>query len=168
MNLAQVFAAELQRESINTRKLLERVPEDKFDWQPHAKSMKLLKLATHIAEIPGMFATGAVKTNELDFARSTYKRPEVKTTEELLQFFDNTLATALEALSETPAEEMDNNWAMRNGETEIFTLPKKAVIRTICLNHLYHHRGQLSVYLRLLDVPVPGVYGPTADEMVFG
>ena len=167
MSIVNSFTAELKRESVSTRKLLERVPQEKFDWQPHDKSMKLLRLAAHIAEIPGLFATGVAQAEELDFTKSNYKQPAITTTQELLTFFDETLQKALSALPAMPEEDMEKTWTMRNGETVIMALPKKAVIRTLCLNHIYHHRGQLSVYLRLLDVAVPSVYGPTADESIF-
>ena len=167
MSIINSFTAELKRESVSTRKLLERVPEKEFDWQPHAKSMKLLQLAAHIAEIPGMFATGVAQNDGLDFAKGQYVPPTVTTSKELLAYFDETLEKALAALPAMPEEDLEKNWTMQNGETVYVTLPKKAVIRTLCLNHIYHHRGQLSVYLRMLDVAVPSVYGPTADEQLF-
>lgn len=164
MVLTQILLAELQREAQNTRKMLERTPEDQFKWQPHAKSMSLISLASHIAEIPGLFVTQTLKSNEMNFATSKYKRPVFDTSVELLQFYDETLQNAVATLQEASDEDLALTWTMRNGEHIILSLPKRAVIRSLCLNHVVHHRGQLSVYLRLLDVPVPGMYGPSADD----
>jgi uncharacterized damage-inducible protein DinB len=164
MQLTKSLFLELERESVNTRKMLAAVPEDKFSWQPHAKSMNLMRLASHIAEIPGMFVTNALASDSLDFATFNYQPKEVSSTEELLKFYDETLQPALEALKKATEEDLMKHWVMSQGEIELVNLPKFALIRSLCLNHIVHHRGQLSVYLRLLEVPVPGVYGPSADE----
>ncbi|KAA9340153.1 DinB family protein [Adhaeribacter soli] len=164
MQLAKSFFLELERESKNTRKMLTAVPEDKFSWQPHAKSMSLMRLAAHIAEIPGMFVTHALASDSLDFATFNFQPKEVKSSGELLEFYDETLQPALEALKAASEDDLMKHWVMRQGEIELVNLPKFAIIRSLCLNHIVHHRGQLSVYLRLLDVPVPGMYGPSADE----
>ena len=164
MQLTKSLFLELERESVNTRKMLAAVPQDKFSWQPHAKSMSLMRLASHIAEIPGMFVTQALASDSLDFATFNYQPKKVRSTEELLKFFDETLQPALETLKKATEEDLMKHWVMRQDEIELVNLPKFAVIRSLCLNHIVHHRGQLSVYLRLLEVPVPGVYGPSADE----
>ena len=157
------FLSELQHEATSTKKILERVPEDKLDWKPHEKSMTLGRLATHIAELT-RFITIILTSDELDFATGKYKPTIAKSSEELLQIFREKLDGAIEALKNASDEKMRENWSLRNGEQIFFTLPRMAAIRGLAMNHIIHHRGQLSVYLRLLDVPVPGMYGPTADE----
>jgi uncharacterized damage-inducible protein DinB len=164
MSLITALVAELRHESANTRKMLERLPQDQFDWQPHEKSMSLIQLAAHIAEIPDMFVVQAITEEELDFAKSKYSSPVIQSTEALLASFDANLARALTTLQATTEEALNQIWTMRQGETVFAALPRKIVIRNLCLNHLIHHRGQLSVYLRLAGIPVPGMYGPSADE----
>jgi uncharacterized damage-inducible protein DinB len=163
-NLAAAFIAELQQEAQTTRKCLERVPEDKFDYKPHEKSMTFGQLATHVAEMVG-WATVTVKTEQLDFA-TDYQPFEAKTNAELVEFFEKHLSEAVEALENTSDEEMMENWTLRNGETVYFTMPRIQVLRGMVFNHIIHHRGQLSVYLRLNDIPVPSLYGPSADEQM--
>jgi len=162
-NRAQAFLNELENEAKVTRSCLERVPADKFDWKPHEKSMSMGRLATHCAEMFG-WTKPTLKQDVLDFATGDLVPFEPKTTEDLLAFFDDHIATAKAVLAETPDEVFMTNWTLRNGETEYFTMPKIAVMRTFVLNHIVHHRGQLSVYLRLNDIPVPSIYGPSADE----
>lgn len=162
MTKAQIFLAELKQESIATKKILAAVPLDKSDWKPHAKSMSLVQLASHVAEIPGWFQETLLQ-DVLDFAKMEYKPFVPSNTDELLALLDKNLQRATEILTEFPDENMNDNWTMRSGETVYFTLPKEQVVRTWCLNHWYHHRAQLGVYLRLLDIPVPGTYGPSAD-----
>ncbi len=163
MSLNQTLIAELKQESANTRKMLERVPIEKNEWTPHAKSMKLGRLATHIAEVPG-WITMMLTTPELDLAAGTMKSTVAATHEELLAIFDSKLEGAITALENASAEDFEKSWILMMGEHVIYDLPRAAFIRTLGYSHLIHHRGQLSVYLRLLDVPVPGVYGPTADD----
>lgn len=155
---------ELKLEAANTRKMLERVPVDKNDWKPHEKSMKLGRLATHIAELPG-WITMTMMTDELDFEQFEYKQHMPATTEELLAKHDENVAQAISILENANYEDFDKMWTMRRGDHIFFTLPKKVVMRSFSFNHMYHHRGQLSVYLRLLHVPVPGIYGPSADDV---
>jgi uncharacterized damage-inducible protein DinB len=164
MALNQALIAELQQEAANTHKLLERVPAEHMDWQPHAKSMSLTRLATHIAELPG-WITMALNTHELDLGARDYKPNMAKTAEELIAIHNKNVAGAKEALSNATDEQLAEPWTLRQGDHVIFTLPKVAVIRSAAMNHMIHHRGQLSVFLRLLDVPLPGIYGPTRDEM---
>lgn len=162
--LNQSLIPELQHEATSTKKMLEKVPADKFDWKPHDKSMSLGKLAAHVANIPN-WLTLALTTDEFDFAKAGYKEDTAATPQELLAVFDNKYQQALQALQNASDEALRTSWTFRSGDHVIFTLPRIAAIRTLAMNHLLHHRGQLSVYLRLLDVPVPGMYGPSADEM---
>lgn len=164
MSYITPLVGELQRESANTRKILARVPAEQFNYKPHEKSMSLLELASHVAELPGMFVADVIAGEELDFAKTPYKSQAISSPEELMAFFEANLSRAVEALQNTTVENLEQDWTMRNGEHVIVSLPRKAVIRTIALNHLIHHRGQLSVYLRLLGIAVPGMYGPSADD----
>jgi uncharacterized damage-inducible protein DinB len=161
--IAAAFIAELEHEAKVAREVLSRIPADKFDWKPHEKSMPFGRLASHVAE---MFAwTPSTLTQpELDFSKFDYKPFEPTSTEELLEFLDKNVAEAIEALRITTNEQFMENWTMRNGETVYFTMPKVAVMRSFVMNHIVHHRGQLSVYLRLNDIAVPSIYGPSADE----
>lgn len=161
--LASAFLGELENEAKVTRQVLERVPADKFDWKPHEKSMTMGRLAVHVAEMFG-WTKATLKSDVLDFSTMDYKPFEPKTCDELLAFYDDHIAKAKAILSETSDETFLTDWTMRNGETVYFTMPKVAVMRTFVMNHIIHHRGQLSVYLRLNDIPVPSIYGPSADE----
>jgi uncharacterized damage-inducible protein DinB len=164
MSLITALIAELKHESTNTRKILERLPEEQFTFQPHEKSMSLLELASHIAEIPGMFVAQAITKEKLDFAASAYSPPVIDSSTALLAFFEDNVNRAVAALEGTTEEALNKIWTMCQGETIFVSLPRKVIIRNLGLNHLIHHRGQLSVYLRLVGVPVPGMYGPSADE----
>ena len=154
---------EIKHEGAQTKKLLERVPFDKFDWSPHEKSMKLGRLAVHVAEIP-RWSSRILEATEFDFTKSGYKPAEVHSTEELVQLSENNIQKALDDFNAAKDEDLMASWTFRRGEHVIFTLPRAAAIRTLAMNHLLHHRGQLSVYLRLLHIPIPGMYGPSADE----
>ncbi|MBX3289366.1 MAG: DinB family protein [Acidobacteria bacterium] len=161
--IASAFIAEMQQEAAVARKCLERIPAEKFDWKPHEKSMAFGSLASHVAEMFGW--TGATLQHpELDFAKMDYKPLDPASNEDLVEFFDKTVAEAIDVLRNTPDEVFMEPWTLRNGETVYFTLPKVAVMRSMVMNHIIHHRGQLSVYLRLNDIPVPSIYGPSADE----
>ncbi len=162
-NIATGLLGELSQEAATTRKLLERIPPELFDFKPHEKSMAMGRLATHIAEMLSWIAQNC-NTHELDFATMEYKPFEPQTTAELVAYFDKNVAEVMETLKNTSDEAMREDWSLRNGETVYFTLPRIASIRTMCMNHAWHHRGQLSVYLRLNDIPVPAIYGPSADE----
>jgi len=164
MALNQVLIAELQQEAANTHKMLERVPAGHMDWQPHAKSMSLTRLATHIAELPG-WITMTLNTQELDLGAMDYKPNLAGDVAELVAIHNKSVAGAEEALKNATDEQLAEPWTLRQGDHVIFTLPRAAVIRSMVMNHMIHHRGQLSVFLRLLDVPLPGIYGPTRDEM---
>ena len=161
--LASAFIAEMQQEAATARKCLERVPTDKFDWKPHERSMAFGRLAVHVAEMFG-WTTAAIQQDELDFAKADYKPAEPRNTEELVEFLDKTVAEAIDVLRNASDEQFMQPWTLRNGETVYFTMPRVAVMRSMVMNHIVHHRGQLSVYLRFNDIAVPALYGPSADE----
>jgi uncharacterized damage-inducible protein DinB len=163
MSLGQQLWSELQHEAANTRKLLAAVPFDKADFKPHEKSMSLKQLAAHVAEITGWWKECLVQ-DELDFAKDGGERKQYQSTQDILDWYDVLVANAKTIIENATDEDFAKPWTMRNGDQIFFTMPKAAVVRTWCLNHLFHHRGQLTVYLRLLNVPVPGMYGPTADN----
>ncbi|MBS1518137.1 MAG: DinB family protein [Bacteroidetes bacterium] len=163
MTLSESLLAEFQREAQLTRKMLERLPDGKFDYKPHDKSMSLGKLSSHIADIPNWVGV-TIETEELDFADFEYKPFEANTRDELLKAFDGFVANAVEVFKRNDDEKLMGNWTMKNGDQVYFTMPKAAVLREFVFNHNTHHRGQLSVYLRMNDVPLPSIYGPTADE----
>jgi uncharacterized damage-inducible protein DinB len=163
MSLNQTLITELKMEAANTRQILERVPIDKNDWKPHQKSMALGRLATHIAETPGWVMT-TMNSDTLDFAKSNYKSNVAQSNEELLRILDQNVSEAITALENAKDEDFEKMWTMRNGEQLYFTLPKKVVLRTYAFSNNFNHRAQLGVYLRLLNIPVPGMYGTTADE----
>lgn len=156
---------ELQHEAANTRKILERVPMDKATWKPHDKSTTLASLATHVARLP-LWVERVMTKDGFDAAApgAFPKQEQPKTSKELLDTLDNSVAAATKSLQAASDEDLMKPWSFSMGEHKVFTLPRVAALRTMGLSHLYHHRGQLSVYLRLLDVPVPGMYGPSADE----
>ena len=162
-NIATSLIAEMEQEAVTTRKTLERIPTEKFDWKPHEKSMTFVRLASHIAEMYG-WTNHTLEESELDFAKMDYTPYVPASTEELVSFFDKTYASAIESLKRTSDETFMEPWSLKNGEQTYFTMPKVAVMRGMVLNHIVHHRGQLSVYLRLNDIPVPALYGPSADE----
>lgn len=158
------FLAELEQEAQTTRRVLERVPGDKLSWKPHAKSMSLGQLATHVATIPGVIAQILVK-DSLDL--SGFEEPAAKSAAELIPSFNDGLRTAREILGSMEEQKLLGTWKLTGNGKELLAMPRLAVVRSVLLNHWYHHRGQLSVYLRLLDVPVPSIYGPSADENPF-
>ncbi len=162
MKLSQVLLAEVNQEAKATRALLAAVPFDKADFKPHEKSMSLKHLATHVAEISGWWKECLVQ-DELDFAKGDYTPKVFNSTDDILALHDKHIVQADKILNEVSETEFEKPWTMRSGEAIYFTMPKSQVVRTWCMNHLYHHRAQLGVYLRLLDVPLPGTYGPTAD-----
>jgi uncharacterized damage-inducible protein DinB len=163
MSICESLAAELRQEAKTTRRILERVPEGSFDWKPHERSMSLGRLAGHVAELPSLIVP-ALTQDELNFAAGTYQPFFPTSTAELLEKFDHNIGAAAELLSGQPDERMNDTWRLGSGEQTFFAGPRAAAVRMLALNHVVHHRGQLSVYLRLLDVPVPSIYGPSADE----
>ncbi|MCW3114636.1 MAG: hypothetical protein JWR18_3032 [Segetibacter sp.] len=162
--LNQSFISELKHEAGSTKRILERVPEGKFDWKPHEKSMTLGRLAAHVAELPG-FLNSILTMDDFDFAKGHYKPSFPKTPEELMNVFQEKLDEVVQTLENTSDEKMHLNFTLRSGEHVIASIPRMVAVRSMALNHLIHHRGQIAVYLRLLDIPVPGLYGPSADEM---
>jgi len=163
MSFKTSFIPELKNESASTKKMLEKVPLDKADWKPHEKSMTIGRLATHIAETARWIYT-IIEADEFDFATSAFKPHVAASTEDLMNVFNNHLNKALTALENASDEDFEKMWTVKRGGQIFFSIPKKVAIRGWGFNHTIHHRGQLSVYLRLLDIPVPGMYGPSADE----
>jgi uncharacterized damage-inducible protein DinB len=166
MSVTKAFLAEFENEAKTTRRVLERVPADKLTWKPHPKSMSLGYLAMHVAMSPGVICGWALD-DVTEFGGS--QQPDPTSTEEIVSAHDKSVARVKEILSSMSDEDVSKQWQARpkGGGTTFFTLPKVALLRSLGLNHTYHHRGQLSVYLRLLDVPVPSIYGPSADENPF-
>jgi uncharacterized damage-inducible protein DinB len=154
---------ELEQESAITRRVLERVPGDKLTWRPHPKSMSLGTLAMHVAMSPGATATWATQ-DVTDFGSGGGAPADPTSVEEILAAHDESAKKTREALTTIGDERMKAPWKAVAGGNTVFEMPKAALVRSIVMNHTYHHRGQLSVYLRLLDVPVPSIYGPSADE----
>ena len=162
MTINKAFIGELQHEAAATRKILERIPTATFDWKPHEKSMSMNQLATHVADMFGWFSH-TLEHDELDFAKG-YEQPKVTEARQLVEIMDKNVAAAIEILERTDDATFMKNWTLRNGEEIYMQMSKVAVVRSMVMNHIVHHRGQLSVYLRLNDIPVPGMYGPSADE----
>jgi uncharacterized damage-inducible protein DinB len=166
MPINKSLMPEFDMEMANSRKALERVPEEKFEWKPHTKSMSLGALAAHIAFIPH-WATMTMKTPEFDVRPvngPAMQMPELKTRAEMLKYFDQGVTEARTALTTATDENLMTPWSLLSAGKPIFNMPRVAVLRGMIMNHMIHHRGQLTVYLRLNDVPVPGLYGPSADE----
>lgn len=163
--MIDTFARELEQEALTTRKMLERIPTTKFDWQPHPKSMSIKRLATHIAELPTWIGM-TLNTDELDFANNPYTPVEVNSTEELLAYFEKSLAEGRAELAKGQDEKLADLWTLRDGD-QIYSVSSKGEVLRMAFNQITHHRAQLGVYLRLLDIPIPGSYGPSADEMDF-
>jgi uncharacterized damage-inducible protein DinB len=164
MTIAETLLPEFDQEMANTRKLLECVPDNNFAWKPHEKSMALGRLATHIAELPG-YAVVTVNLPSLDVAG--HKSVVCETKGAVLAEFDKNAGEARAAIAGASDETLTQPWSLIFGGQVAFTLPRVAVIRTMMMNHLIHHRAQLGVYLRLNDVAIPGMYGPSADAKAF-
>ena len=165
MRIVDSILMELDQEAQSTRRALERVPTDRLGWKPHLKSMTLGQLAQHVAsifEISGFLETDGLNVDEVKF-----ENPQPESKAALLQTFEDGLVTARQRLGALDDRRAAQPWKLHKSGTEVFTIPKLALMRSLLLNHWYHHRGQLSVYFRLLDVPVPVVYGRTADENPF-
>jgi uncharacterized damage-inducible protein DinB len=163
MAVKDSFIGELKHESSLTKRMLEKVPLEKKDWKPHEKSMTLGRLATHVAEIPHWISR-VVTLDEFDFLVQGFSSHTAASQEELMTIFNEKLNKAIADLQSMDDETFNKIWTVRRGDQIMFNTPKKIAIRGWAFNHMIHHRGQLSVYLRLLDVPVPGMYGPSADE----
>lgn len=162
MALASSLLPEFDQEMEGARRVLERVPEDRLDWRPHEKSMTLGGLAAHLAAAPGWIAP-ILERPELDLAGAP-RPPAPTTVEGILELFDDNVARGRKALADATEGALAEPWTLRAGPQVIYTLPRRDIYRRFGISHLIHHRAQLGVYLRLLDVPVPGVYGPSADE----
>ena len=161
MSIAEMLLPEFDQEAANTRKTLERVPADKWDWKPHPKSGTLGWLAGHVATLPG-FTTTTIKTAELEIAGSDF--PKVEKPADLVSTFDKMSKEARAALAGATDAQMKETWTLKWNGNVLFSLPRYEVLRVSCFNHAVHHRAQLTMYLRGLDVKVPALYGPSADE----
>ena len=165
--MSQAMAAELQQEAASTRKILERIPADKLTWKPHPKSMTLGQLGLHIAQIPAAIASLA-QLDEFDATHTDFTPAQPASHKDILDALDKSLPAAGQYLASMSEETARKIWRMTANGKEMLAIPRVAVLRSILLNHWYHHRGQLSVYLRMLDVPIPIIYGRSADENPFG
>lgn len=166
MALTEALTQEIEREGVTTRKVLERVPADRLAWKPHPKSMSLGQLAMHIAGGPGMLASWAER-DVFEMQGPIPDGPGATSAAQLLEAHDASMTKAKAVLTELGDAGLQRTWEFKAGGATIMTMPKAGLFRTIVLNHWIHHRGQLSVYLRLLDVPVPAIYGPSADDNPF-
>ena len=164
MSIAQTLLAELEQESHTTRRVLERVPQAHLSWKPHPKSMSLGQLALHVATVPGNVAELLVPDS---MEAPQFVHPEAASAAELVPALEATVVKARQHLGGLSDAAMGATWRVMKGDRELMAMPRAAFARAIMLNHWYHHRGQLLVYLRLLNLPVPSVYGPTADEDPF-
>ena len=162
--IRQGLIKEIEHEGLNTKKVLERIPMDFYTWRPHAKSREIGALALHVAEIPA-WTSRIVTTPEVNIDTLVRETPDIKTPYDLVLVSERNIQKAIEDLQNAKDEDMMGMWTLKKGEQTVFSLPRVAAIRAMSMSHLIHHRGQLSVYLRLLDIPVPGIYGPSADEM---
>ncbi len=166
MSIAESLLPEYDNETANTRKLLERIPEQHADWKPHAKSWSLGDLSAHVANVLS-WTIVTLELTEFDInpvEGGGHRPPSFTTTNELLATFDENVRKGRKAIEQTSDQEFMVGWSLLNGGATVMTLPRIAVLRSFVMNHLVHHRGQLTVYLRLKDVPLPSLYGPTADE----
>jgi uncharacterized damage-inducible protein DinB len=164
MSAIQMLLQELEMEAQTTRRVLERVPDDRLGWKPHDKSMSLGQLALHIATMPGAIA---MMSQQSPMQIPTFNQPAAASAAELIPTLDKSVAQAKQVLGSLDDAALGKTWRAMDGDREVMAVPVGAVLRSIMLNHWYHHRGQLSVYLRQVGVPVPSIYGPSADENPF-
>ena len=164
--MIETMLNELRQEAATTKRVLERVPGDKLSWKPHPKSMSLGQLSLHVAGIPGQ-VSGLAQLEEFDASQANFEPPEPKDLDEILAALDASIKTAEDYLGGMDDQTATGSWRLTSRGKEIFTVPRVGMLRSIMLNHWYHHRGQLSVYLRMLEVPVPVIYGRSADENPF-
>lgn len=162
MSIISTLQQEMEQEAQTTRKMLSRIPDDKYDWQPHPKSMSIRQLATHVAELP-VWVTLAVTTDGLDFATTPYEQVPIKNTDELMKYFEQSLENGKQGLAAADEQKLGDTWTLRAGPQVLSETSKAEMIR-MTYSQIVHHRAQLGVYLRLLDIPIPGSYGPSADE----
>lgn len=165
MSTIEKLLKELDAEAVTTRKMLQRVPDNKYDWKPHEKSMSVRQLATHIAELP-TWVSLALTTSELDFATTPYDQVVINNTKELMSLFEESLKSGKAELEKATDPELDGRWVLRNG-TEIYADQSKEETIRMTYCQIVHHRAQMGVFLRLLNIPIPGSYGPSADEPDF-
>ena len=164
MATAESLLAEFEQESRPTRKFLERIPEEKLDWKAHEKSMTIGQLGLHMAMFPGQVVQLAMQ-GEFTIPDFNRPNPQPQSVKEILAALDDSIATVQRVLKSATDEQLSAPWKMKRGETVVLEIPRAAFLRTILLNHWYHHRGQLGVYLRLLGAKVPATYGPSGDEL---
>jgi uncharacterized damage-inducible protein DinB len=164
MTIIEFLKQQFMDEAVTTRKMLSRVPDNQYQYKPHAKSMVMKSLVTHIADLPGWIHL-TLTTDELDFQKA-YEMPDITSTKDLLAYFDKRYNDGLSVLVAENEKVLNKPWTLRNGETIYSTQPKVDVLR-MSISQQIHHRAQLGVYLRLLNVPIPGSYGPSADETDF-
>ena len=165
MELIKLLQKEMEQEAATTRKMLSLVPVEKFDWQPHPKSMTMKRLASHIAELPG-WVEMAITTDGLDFENNPYQPVDVKSNDELLAFFEASLKKGKKALANADVSTFGKEWVLRSGD-QVYSKETKYDVIRMAYSQIIHHRAQLGVNLRLLDIPLPGSYGPSADDMTF-
>jgi uncharacterized damage-inducible protein DinB len=164
MKLADTILMELDQEAQTTKRVLDRIPGDKLSWKPHPRSYSLGQLALHIASLPGSIAAAAVPDS---MEAPSFSQPEPKNRQEILDTFSKGLESAKATLKKMDDARLNSTWSLTKNGKVVMSVPRIAFLRSILMNHNYHHRGQLSVYLRMLDVPVPSIYGPSADENPF-
>ncbi len=167
IKMLEPMNGEIEQEAATTRRVLQRVPADKLTWKPHPRSMTLGQLAMHVATIPGGICTIA-QSDEFEVNPANFIPATPKNSEEILAALDSSVRTAQEYLCGVTESSAMGTWRAKVNGKEVMAMPRVALLRSIMLNHWYHHRGQLSVYLRLLEIPVPTIYGPSADESPFG
>lgn len=167
MAICDMLLPEFDQEMANTRKMLERVPEDRFDFQPHPKSWKVNHLAGHVAELPN-WATHTMQVELLELEPGQFSPFEPSTRKELLEKFDKAVSESRAAIAVATDEQMNTLWTMKWDGKTVLNMPRIGVLRSVVMNHMIHHRAHLGMYLRLMDVAVPGMYGPSADESPFG
>lgn len=163
MSIAEAMVGEFTHESVGTRKMLERIPDDKFAWKPHEKSMSMGRLATHLAEIPE-WSKIIINDDSFDMSSADFEPREVSSKKELLELFDKNVEAFKDVLGGQTDEHLFMNWKLKEGDHVAVDMPRVGCLRGFILSHIIHHRGQLSVYLRENDVPLPAIYGPSADE----
>ena len=164
MRLVDSILMEIDQEAQTTKRVLDRIPGDKLAWKPHPKSFSLGQLALHIASVQGSVAAAAVPDS---MEAPNFSQPEPKNRQEVLETFAKSLESAKDTLKKMDDARLSSMWSLTKNGRVLMSVPRVGFIRSILMNHIYHHRGQLSVYLRMLDVPVPSIYGPSADENPF-
>ncbi|MBX2923248.1 MAG: DinB family protein [Chitinophagaceae bacterium] len=165
MSMIKMLLKEMDAEAITTHKMLQRIPDDKYDWKPHEKSMTISQLATHIAELPTWVAM-ALTTDGLDFATTPYNPVKIYNTKDLMAFFEKSLQEGRSELEKATDDQLEGRWVLRNGD-EIYADNTKGETIRMSFSQIVHHRAQMGVFLRLLNIPIPGSYGPSADELKF-